>query len=273
MNKLFKSFMLISIILLLPLSSMAEDRIRFNYRISGSLSNPELGSKTVGSTYYQTGSTANLATGKDTLDGDVSYSSFSLHYISSYGMDWLGDGEILLGLFSYNKSYTTQINTTSNWFLNHPLAGWTAVAANGTPLGTRKSSGTSRSLDIGYVYPMDDMSFGGGIALPILGGSAETKVEWTGLGAYLSGMASSQVATTETLEPKGAGGLSSNNGYFLNFGYAFGSFEGIINYRSHSSKTEAALNKSKGVGALLGKDVLETSGTDTIISIGFGYLF
>ena len=71
MNKLFKSFMLISIVLLLPLSSIAEDRIRFNYRISGNLSNPELGSKTVGSTYYQTGSTANLATGKDTLDGSI----------------------------------------------------------------------------------------------------------------------------------------------------------------------------------------------------------
>ena len=117
------------------------------------------------------------------------------------------------------------------------------------------------------------MTFGGGIALPILGGSAETKVEWTALGAYLSGLASTQVAATETLEPKGSGGLSSNNGYFLNFGYALGSFEGIINYRSHSSQTEAPLNTSKGVGRLLGKSELETSGTDTIISIGFGYLF
>ena len=70
------------------------DRVRFNYRVAGSDINPELGSKNVSSYTQLDGS---VATGQDKIDSS-SLSSFSLHYVSDYGLDFLGGGEILLGL-------------------------------------------------------------------------------------------------------------------------------------------------------------------------------
>ena len=266
MNKLFKSFMLISIVLLLPMSSMAEDRIRFNYRLSGTMSNPELGTKTV-SAYTQNVS-GDKATGADKFDTG-SYSAFSIHYTSDYGMGWLGGGEILLGLFSFSKSYTTKITATSQWITSATCLSSGTCLQSGTALAERKVSGTSRSLDIGYVYPIGEMSLGGGIALPILGSSADQKVEWTATGAAVSLMSSNGSTATEDLPPKG----KSFSSYFINFGYALGSFEIIASYRTVTSKSEASLDTSKGVGAMLKTDVLESSGTDTSMMLGFGYLF
>ena len=79
MNKLFKSFMLISIVLLLPLSSMAEDRVRFSYRLGGSVSDPALGTKSV--SYFQAATGSEKGTGEEKTD-TVSYSAYSLQYIS-----------------------------------------------------------------------------------------------------------------------------------------------------------------------------------------------
>ena len=73
--------------------------------------NPELGSKNV-SSYTQ--SDGSVATGADKLDSS-SFSSFSLHYVSDYGLDFLGGGEILLGLYQFDKSYKTNITCTSVW--------------------------------------------------------------------------------------------------------------------------------------------------------------
>ena len=155
---------------------------------------------------------------------------------------------------------------TSVWL--HPLAG-TAVCADGTALATRTASGTSRSLDLGYVYPFGEMSVGGGIALPVLGSSGDLVVEWTALGNLLSQRAAAGLGTTETLSPEG----KSFSSFFLNFGYSIDAYEVLLNYRSVSSTTSASVNESKGVGALLGKNKLETSSTTSSISIGVGYRF
>ncbi len=265
-----KSVKLLSIlfivIFLIPIVSYADGRVRFNYRVAGSSSNPELGAKTVSSYKQVDGSDA---TGQDKLDSSA-FSSFSLHYVSDYGLDFLGGGEILLGLYQFDKSYKTNVSCTSVW-----LNGATPVCASGVALATRTVSGTSRSLDLGYVYPIGDMSVGGGIALPVLGSSGEVKFEWTPLGSMLSARTTAAqyaagTGSTEELSPEG----KAFSSYFLNFGYSIDAYEVLLNYRTVSSTVDTPLNKTSGVGALLGgKDVLSSSSTTTSISIGVGYRF
>ena len=260
-----KSVKLLSVvfilIFLMPIASYGDGRVRFNYRMAGSDSNPELGAKDVTSYTQLDGS---YATGADKLDSS-SFSSFSIHYVSDYGLDFLGGGEILLGMYQFDKSYKTNITCTSVW-----VAGGSAVCADGMALATRTASGTSRSLDLGYVYPIGDMSVGGGIALPILGSSGESAVEWTTLGNLLSARTANGKGTTEKLSPEG----TAFSCYFLNFGYSIDAYEVLLNYRSTSSTVESPLEKTYGVGALLGgKDVLSSSSTTSSISIGVGYRF
>ena len=252
-------------IFLIPIFSYADSRVRFNYRVSGSSSNPELGSKEVP---YYTKADGSKATGADTLDSST-FSSFSIHYVNDYELGFLGGGEILLGLYQFNKSYTTTVSCTSLWIIYG-----TQVCSSGTALATRKASGFSRSLDLGYVYPIGEMSVGGGIALPVLGSSGELSVEWTALGGFLSGLSNASeyaagATPTEELSPEATAFTS----YFLNFGYSIDAYEVLLNYRSVSSTASTTVNESKGVGALIGANKLETSSTTTSISIGVGYLF
>jgi len=265
-----KSVKLLSIIFimifLIPIASYADGRVRFNYGFSSSNNNPELGSKTVSS--YHQGDGTTKSTGADKLDSQ-SFSSFSIHYVSDYGLDFLGGGEILLGMYQFDKSYKTKINTTSVWVI-----GATPMAASGEHLATRTASGTSRSLDVGYVYPIGDMSVGGGIALPILGSSGGSEVAWTAKGSMISGHTTGAqyaagTTTVEKLDPEG----KSFTCFFLNFGYSIGSYEVLGEYRSVSSSTAAPLSKTKGVGALLNKDELTSDGETTTISLGVGYRF
>ena len=260
MNKSIK-YLAVLLIILMPIAAYADGRVRFNYRVSGSDSNPELGTKEVSSYTQLDGSTS---TGADKLDSQ-SFSSFSIHYVSDYGLGFLGGGEILLGLYQFDKSYKTNITCTSVW-----LSGATPVCADGTALATRTASGTSRSLDLGYVYPIGEMSVGGGIALPVLGSSGDLAVEWTTLGNALSLRTAAGLGTTETLSPEG----KSFSSFFLNFGYSIEAYEVLLNYRSVSSTVDAPLDKTSGVGGLLGgKDVLSSSSTTTSISLGVGYRF
>ena len=262
MNKSIK-YLALLLIIIMPIAAYADGRVRFNYRVSGSDSNPELGAKSVSSYKQVDGSDGTAA---DKLDSQ-SFSSFSIHYVSDYGLDFLGGGEILLGMYQFDKSYKTNITCTSVWI--HPLLG-TAVCADGVALATRTASGTSRSLDLGYVYPIGEMSVGGGIALPVLGSSGDLAVEWTTLGNSLSARTAAGKGTTETLSPEG----KSFSSFFLNFGYSIEAYEVLLNYRSVSSTVDAPLDKTSGVGGLLGgKDVLSSSSTTTSISIGVGYRF
>ena len=196
--------------------------------------------------------------------------SFSLHYVSDYGLGFLGGGEILLGMYQFDTSYKTNITCTSVW-----IASGSAVCASGVALTTRTASGTSRSLDVGYVYPIGEMSVGGGMALPVLGSSGESQVEWTPLGSMLSARTTklqyaAGTTSTEKLSLEG----KAFSSYFLNFGYSIDAYEVLLNYRSVSTTTSAPLDKTKGVGALLGgKTKPESSSTTTSISLGVGYRF
>jgi hypothetical protein len=118
---------MISLVLLLPMSLIAEDRVRFSYRLGGSMSDPALGTKTV-SSYFKAATGTEKGTGLEETD-TKSYSAFSLHYISDYGLSFLGGGEILLGLFNYTKSYNTSIKASTEWY--HPTVRSLRVAANG----------------------------------------------------------------------------------------------------------------------------------------------
>ena len=172
-----------------------------------------------------------LLRGQDKLDSQ-SFSSFSIHYVSDYGLGFLGGGEILLGLYQFDKSYKTNITCTSVW-----ITSGVPVCASGIALATRTASGTSRSLDLGYVYPIGDMSVGGGIALPVLGSSGESTVEWTTLGNALSGRTAKGSSTTEKLSPEG----KAFSSYFLNFGYSIDAYEVLLNYRTVSSTVDTHL--------------------------------
>ena len=262
MKKSTKLLVVLILIILMPIAAYADGRVRFNYRVSGSDSNPELGAKTVSSYTQLDGS---YATGQDKLDSQ-SFSSFSIHYVSDYGLAFLGGGEILLGLYQFDKSYKTNITCTSVWL--HPVTG-SPVCADGTALASRSASGTSRSLDLGYVYPIGEMRVGGGIALPVLGSSGDLVVEGTTLGNSLSLRTAAGDGTTETLSPEG----KSFSSFFLNFGYSIDAYEVLLNYRSVSSTVAAPLDKTKGVGAMLGSDELSSSSTTSSISIGVGYRF
>ena len=255
----------IIVIFLMPIVSYADGRVRFNYRVAGSSSDPALGAKDVTSYKQVDGSDA---TGADKLDSS-SFSSFSLHYVSDYGLDFLGGGEILLGLYQFDKSYKTNITCTSIWVISGQ-----GVCQDGVALATREASGYSRSLDIGYVYPIGEMSVGGGIALPVLGSGGDLKVNWTPLGGLLSGMQTALEyaaggTPVETLSPEG----KKFQSFFLNFGYSFGAYEALLNYRTISTTVDAPLDKTKGVGAMLGKSVLSSDSNVSSISIGFGYRF
>ena len=237
MNKSIK-YLALLLIIIMPIAAYADGRVRFNYRVSGSDSNPELGAKDVSSYKQVDGSDA---TGQDKLDSQ-SFSSFSIHYVSDYGLDFLGGGEILLGLYQYDKSYKTNVTCTSVW-----ITSGAPVCASGTALATRTVSGTSRSLDLGYVYPIGDMSVGGGIALPVLGSSGEVKFEWTPLGSMLSARTTAAqyaagTGSTEKLSPEG----KAFSSYFLNFGYSIDAYEVLLNYRTVSSTVDAPLDKTQG---------------------------
>lgn len=113
------------------------------------------------------------------------------------------------------------------------------------------------------------------MALPVLGSSGESKVEWTALGSFLSARTTplqyaAGTTSTEKLSPEG----KAFSSYFLNFGYSIDAYEVLLNYRSVSTTTSAPLDKTKGVGALLGgKTKPESSSTTTSISLGVGYRF
>ena len=73
MNKSIK-YLALLLIIIMPIAAYADGRVRFNYRVAGSDSNPELGSKNVSSYTQFSGS---VATGADKLDSSAFSSFFS----------------------------------------------------------------------------------------------------------------------------------------------------------------------------------------------------
>ena len=108
-----------------------------------------------------------------------------------------------------------------------------------------------------------------------LGALANLKLNGPPLGSMLSARTTAAqyaagTGSTEKLSPEG----KAFSSYFLNFGYSIDAYEVLLNYRTVSSTVDTPLNKTSGVGALLGgKDVLSSSSTTTSISIGVGYRF
>ena len=93
MKKTVKLLTIIFIVtFLMPIASYADGIVRFNYRVAGSTTNPELGSKMLRLTLRQMDQ---LLRAKTSLIQAPS-ALFSLHYVSDYGLGFLGGGEILL---------------------------------------------------------------------------------------------------------------------------------------------------------------------------------
>ena len=121
---------------------------------------------------------------------------------------------------------------------------------------------------MGYFYDMKDivagMSVSGGIGLPVLGSSASVDIAYGRTGHYLNG----GLYTESVTDFEG-----SASSFFVDFGYAFGSHEGLFGLRNVSTSGSATVSEEKGIGKVLGKDKFESSGSSMSYFIGYGFIF
>jgi len=269
MKKLVK-YLAILLIFLMPLSAFAEmwspDRVRFNYRIGGSVDD---GALAPGTMPAKVGGVAFAEAGYADKETDRVMNGMSLQYVMEMGM--------IVGIHLYSTESITVISQSSDW------AGTTAGGATGavmagqlnagyggagTILGTRKNSSSINFLDLGYFYDMKDivagMSISGGIGLPVLGSSTSVDIAYGRTGHYLNG----GLYTESVTDFEG-----SASSFFVDFGYAFGSHEGLFGLRNVSTSGSATVDETKGVGKVLSKDKFESSGSSMSYSVGYGYIF
>ena len=269
MKKLVK-YLAILLIFLMPLSAFAEmwspDRVRFNYRIGGSVDD---GALAPGTMPAKVGGVAFAEAGYADKETDRVMNGMSLQYVMEMGM--------IVGIHLYSTESITVISQSSDW------AGTTAGGATGavmagqlnagyggagTILGTRKNSSSINFLDLGYFYDMKDivagMSISGGIGLPVLGSSGTTDLVYGSTGYALNGGLWTESLTADD---------GSASSFFADLGYAFGSHEGLFGLRSVSTEGSATVSETKGVGKVLGKDKFESSGSSMSYSVGYGYIF
>jgi len=269
MNKPLK-YLAILLIIIMPIAAYAEmwspDRVRFNYRIGGSVDDGSLAPGTMGAKV--SGVSIAEAGYKDT-ETDRVMNGMSIQYIMEMGM--------IVGIHLYSTEMISVISQSSDW------AGTTAGGAQGattaaqlnagyggggTILGARKASSSINFLDLGYFYDMAEivsgMSVSGGIGLPLLGSSASVDIAYGRTGHYLNG----GLYTESVTDFEG-----SASSFFVDFGYAFGSHEGLFGLRNVSTSGSATVDETKGVGKVLSKDKFESSGSSMSYFIGYGFIF
>ena len=254
----------------MPIAAYAEmwspNRVRFNYRIGGSVDD---GALAAGTMKGKSGGVHLMNAGYKDTETERVNGGMSIHYIMEMGM--------IVGIHLYSTEYVTKISQTSDWE-GTPETGATGAGAAlqyntlyggaGTALGTRKNSSSINFLDLGYFYDMKDivagMSISGGIGLPVLGSSSSVDIAYGTTGHALNGGLYTESVTDFE-------GTASS--FFVDFGYAFGSHEGLFGLRNISSSGSATVSTEKGVGKVLGKDKFESSGSSMSYFIGYGFIF
>ncbi|SVD20386.1 uncharacterized protein METZ01_LOCUS373240 [marine metagenome] len=269
MNKSIK-YLAVLLIILMPIAAYAEmwspNRVRFNYRIGGSVDD---GALAPGTMKGKSGGVHLMNAGYKDTETERVNGGMSIHYIMEMGM--------IVGIHLYSTEYVTKISQTSDWE-GTPETGATGAGAAlqyntlyggaGTALGTRKNSSSINFLDLGYFYDMKDivagMSISGGIGLPVLGSSSSVDIAYGTTGHALNGGLYTESVTDFE-------GTASS--FFVDFGYAFGIHEGLFGLRNISSSGSATVSEEKGVGKVLGKDKFESSGSSMSYFIGYGFIF
>ena len=272
-----------------PISILADswympDRVRLNLKISGSSGDPALGTKTLKSKSYagtsidgsqygiSDGTVIASASAKDEKDTQT-VGGLTLHYVMKMGM--------VVGIHRHTNKFDTIATQKSDWSgttISGDLSGGLfgagvantlngGVSSNGTLLGNRSSSGYVNFLDLGYFHDFDGISVSGGIGLPLLGAGSETKIAYTAAGQTLNG-----AVANENIEPD-KGSIGDALTFFVDGGYAFGSYEATFGFRKVTTKSVATVSKTKGLGKILDDTKFTSDGDHNIFSIGFGYIF
>ena len=266
-------YLAVLLIILMPIAAYAEmwspNRVRFNYRIGGSVDDGALAPGTMKCTSSCGGAVSMAEAGYSDKETDRVMNGMSLHYIMEMGM--------IVGIHLYSTEMISVVTQTSDW-AGTTAGGLTGAGAAillntayggaGTGLGVRKSSTSINFLDLGYFYDMKDivagMSVSGGIGLPILGSSASVDIAYRTTVHYLNG----GLYTESITDFEG-----SASSFFVDFGYAFGSHEGLFGLRNVSTSGSATVDETKGIGKVLGKGKFESSGSSMSYFIGYGFIF
>ena len=274
MKKSTKLLVALSLILLMPIAAYAEmwspNRVRFNYRIGGSVDDGALDPGTMKCTASCGGGTVSFAeAGYADKETERVMGGMSIHYIMEMGM--------IVGIHLYSTEMVSEVSQSSDW-AGTTAGGMTGAGAAsqmnsnyggaGTLLGVRKSKTTINFLDLGYFYDMKDivagMSISGGIGLPVLGSSGSLDLAYGRTGHALNG----GLYTESITDMEGTA-----SSFFVDFGYAFGIHEGLFGLRNISTSGEATVSTEKGVGKVLGKDKFPSSGSSMSYFIGYGFIF
>jgi hypothetical protein len=184
---------------------------------------------------------------------------------------------MIVGIHLYSTEMVSVISQSSDWAgttAGGVTGAGTATGMNaslggaGTILGVRKASSSINFLDLGYFYDMQDivggMSISGGIGLPVLGSSTSVDVVYGATGQSLNGNVPSESITDFE---------GSASSFFVDFGYAFGSHEGLFGLRNVSTSGSATVSIDKGVGKVMSKDKFESSGSSMAYFLGYGFIF
>ena len=272
MNKSIK-YLALLLIIIMPIAAYAEmwspNRVRFNYRIGGSVDDGALDPGTMGCASSCGGTVDMAEAGYSDTETDRTNGGLSIQYIMEMGM--------IVGIHLYSTEMISHVTQTSDWE-GTPETGATGAGAAaqyntlyggaGTSLGVRKSASSINFLDLGYFYDMKDivagMSISGGIGLPVLGSSGTTDIVYGDTGYALNGNVRAESLTADD---------GSASSFFVDFGYAFGSHEGLFGLRNVSTSGSATVDENKGIGKVLGKDKFESSGSSMSYFIGYGFIF
>jgi hypothetical protein len=273
MNKSIK-YLAVLLIFLMPIAAYAEmwspDRVRFNYRIGGSVDDGSLAPGNMKCKALCGGGTVSFAeAGYSDKETDRVMNGLSIQYIMEMGM--------IVGIHLYSTEMISVVTQTSDW-AGTTAGGLTGAGAAillnnsyggaGTGLGVRKTSTSINFLDLGYFYDMKDivagMSVSGGIGLPVLGSSGTTDIVYGSTGYALNGNVAAESVTADD---------GSASSFFVDFGYAFGSHEGLFGLRNVTTAGSASVSTEKGIGKVLGKDKFESSGSSMSYFIGYGFIF